>query len=113
AAEKSSIRPVVHVGISGEFYFGANGENSPGIDTRHGNWRGRGREASSSSSKMPLMHPITTAWRAQLSPRPTDFAKFLKNNFRRITLKSGSKRAICGRIRLSSGRKITDSSQAT
>ncbi|MGV2079582.1 MULTISPECIES: hypothetical protein, partial [unclassified Rhizobium] len=34
AAEKSSIRPVVHVGISGEFYFGANGENSPGIDSR-------------------------------------------------------------------------------
>ncbi|WP_234906767.1 hypothetical protein, partial [Rhizobium rhizogenes] len=33
AAEKSSILPGIHVGISGEFYFGTSGENSRGIDT--------------------------------------------------------------------------------
>uniref|UniRef100_UPI001F21A3F0 hypothetical protein n=1 Tax=Rhizobium rhizogenes TaxID=359 RepID=UPI001F21A3F0 len=33
AAEKSSILPGIHVGISGEFYFGTSGENSRGIDS--------------------------------------------------------------------------------
>ncbi|WP_272870268.1 DUF805 domain-containing protein [Agrobacterium tumefaciens] len=32
AAEKSSVLPGIHVGISGEFYFGTSGENSRGID---------------------------------------------------------------------------------
>ncbi|WP_210268682.1 hypothetical protein, partial [Rhizobium rhizogenes] len=32
AAEKSSVLPRVHIGISGEFYFGTSGENSRGID---------------------------------------------------------------------------------
>jgi DNA replication protein DnaC len=32
AAEKYSIFPGVHIGITGEFYFGTSGENSRGID---------------------------------------------------------------------------------
>jgi hypothetical protein len=35
-AEKWPPRPVVHAGITGEFYFGAFEENSSGIDRRSG-----------------------------------------------------------------------------